>query len=88
MAEYLSTLESGDIDAMESYLAQMATEEEDSADSADRTNLAQTAALDESLADVANFLAQLEDEDIETITTYLAQELSSSSANDDELLLA
>ena len=43
--------------------------------------MAQTSALDEDLAEVVNFLAQLEDEDLDTITTYLAQ----SKVSDDEL---
>ena len=59
-----------------------------SEDAADVANLAQTAALDEDLAQVADFLAQLDEEDIDVITTYLSQQLSSADDEDGELELA
>jgi len=89
IAEYLASLGHGDIDAMESYLVQVesATAEGDDNNDEIVANLAQTSALDENLAQVADFLAQLDEEDINTITTYLAQELSSSNTNDDDELM-
>ena len=84
VAEYLASLEHSDIDAMESYMAQIDSSE----DAADVANLAQTAALDEDLAQVADFLAQLDEEDIDVITTYLSQQLSSADDEDGELELA
>ena len=66
VAEYLASLEHSDIDAMESYLAQIDSDE------GDVDNLAQTSALDEDLTQVADFLAQLDEEDIDALTTYLS----------------
>ena len=54
---------------MESYMAQIDSQ---GSDEGDVDNLAQTSALDEDLAQVANFLAQLDEEDIDAITTYLS----------------
>ena len=53
---------------METYLSQVEGVE----DGEEFDMLAQTSALDEDLAQVADFLAQLEEEDIDMITNHLA----------------
>ena len=53
---------------METYLAQV----EGMDDGEDFDFFAQTSALDEDLAQVADFLAQLEEEDLDAITEHLA----------------
>lgn len=70
VAEYLSTLDHGDIDAMEAYLAQV--EGTEGLSDEDQLMLAQTEALDDDLIQVAEFLAQLDEEDLDVIQTILA----------------
>ena len=67
---------------METYLSQVEGVE----DGEEFDMLAQTSALDEDLAQVADFLAQLEEEDIDMITNHLAQTLSSTDEEAEELL--
>ena len=53
---------------METYLAQVEGVESNE----EAISLAQTSALDDDLAQVADFLAQLDQEDLDVITTQLA----------------